>query len=270
MERPQERKRPVALVTGASAGIGERFAHELARRGHDLVLVARRVDRLEALASALARQHGVDAQALPADLANPADLESLESRISSLPLALLVNNAGFGIGRSFLEIDAAAHETMIRVHVLAAVRLTRAVLPGMIERRRGAVVNVSSLAGLLPQSSSSTTYGATKCYLAFFSQALDAELRGTGVRVQALCPGLTQTEFHQRARIDTARMPAWLWMSADAVVAASLAGLERRGAVCIPGLRNRLLVALCRLLPSSLIGAAVRSKDREAAPGPTA
>lgn len=255
--------RPLALVTGASAGLGACFARELARRGHDLVLVARGAERLEALAAELRAAHGATVEVLAADLARDADLRRVEERAARGPLDLLVNNAGFGLGRDFLAAGADEHEAMIRVHLVASVRLARATVPGMVARRRGAVINVASVAGFLPRGGS-TTYGATKGYLTFFSEALAVELAGTGVRVQSLCPGLTHTEFHARAGIDTGGKPGWLWMSAEEVVATSLADLERGRVVSVPGLKNRLFVLLLRALPRSLTGAIVRRTDRGA------
>ncbi|HEY3448646.1 MAG TPA: SDR family oxidoreductase [Myxococcales bacterium] len=254
--------RPLAAVTGASAGIGAAFAAQLARRGHDLLLVARGADRLQAAGESLAREHGVAAEAFPCDLADPADLKRLEDRLASEPrLAMLVNNAGFGAGKDFLQVDADAHEAMIRVHLTATVRLTRAALPGMVERRSGAIVNVSSVAGYLPRGGS-VTYGASKSYLTFFTEALSVELAGSGVKVQALCPGLTHTEFHQRAGLDVSAKPGWLWMSAEDVAACSLRCLDRGKVVCVPGLKNRLFVAVSRVLPHGLLGALVRRTDQ--------
>ncbi|MGC4115763.1 MAG: SDR family NAD(P)-dependent oxidoreductase [Myxococcales bacterium] len=189
-------------------------------------------------------------------------MKRLEDRLAAEPrLALLVNNAGFGAGKAFLQVEPDAHEAMIRVHLTATVRLTRAALAGMVERRTGAVINVASVAGFLPRAGS-VTYGASKSYLTFFTEALAAELAGTGVRVQALCPGLTHTEFHQRAGLDVSAKPGWLWMTADEVAARSLRCLERGKVVCVPGLKNRLFVAFSRVLPHGLLGAVVRRTDQ--------
>jgi short-subunit dehydrogenase len=253
--------RPLALITGASAGIGAAFARELARRGYDLVLVARGAEQLRALASELGKQ-GSAVEALPADLTEDEDLALVEKRIAAGEgLDLLINNAGFGLGADFLQSEAAAHEAMIKLHLVAPVRLARAALPAMIARRRGGLINVASVAGFLPRAGS-VTYGATKGSLTFFSQALAVELWGTGVKVQALCPGLTHTEFHQRAQLDVSGKPGWLWMRPEEVVACSLRCLERGRVVCVPGLKNRLFVALSRVLPRRLLGAMVRRTDR--------
>lgn len=254
-------QRPLALITGASAGIGAAFARALAARGHDLVLVARGRARLEALAAELRERAGAQVEVLPADLADPTSLAQVEQVASARPLDLLVNNAGFGHGTDFLESDADAHEAMIRLHVVASVRLARAAVPPMKQRGRGAVINVASVAGFLPRAGS-VTYGATKGYLTFFSEALAQELRGTGVRVQALCPGLTHTEFHQRAHMDMSGKPGWLWMGAEEVVDRSLVALERGKVVCVPGLKNRVALAVARMLPGALMSALMRRTDR--------
>jgi short-subunit dehydrogenase len=247
--------RGTALVTGATAGIGAAFARRLAARGHDLVLVARDQARLEALAVELRERHAVRAEALAADLSGDEGVERVVVRIAALPaLALLVNNAGFGTAGALATAPAEVQERMLRLHVLAPMRLTRVALPGLLARRAGAVVNVSSVASFL-YAAGSVNYCATKAYLTTFSEGLSAELAGTGVQVQALCPGFTRTEFHQRIGPAAGDHPGWMWLTADAVVRASLAQLDRRGPViCVPGLRYKLLVAVVRLLPRRLIG----------------
>ncbi len=233
-----------ALITGASSGIGAVFARQLAARGHALILAARRADRLEALATELRQQHNITAEVLTADLACLSDLERVEHRLTNTnDLTLLINNAGFGTRGSFDQVEFARHLGMIDVHVIATVRLTHAALPGMKARGRGAIINVSSLAGFVPRKGSAT-YGATKAYLNSFSQALGEELRGAGVKVQALCPGFTYTEFHDTRAMEgfsRSEIPKMFWMSAEEVVAHSLAALERNQVICIPGLRNRVL-----------------------------
>jgi uncharacterized protein len=253
-----------ALITGATAGIGAAFARRLAARGHDLVLVARDQARLEALATELRERHAVQAEALGADLSDDEGVEQVVGRIAALPtLAVLVNNAGFGTAGALATAPAEVQERMVRLHVLAPMRLTRAALPGLLARaavpgplarRAGAVVNVSSVASFL-YAAGSVNYCATKAYLTTFSEGLGAELAGTGVQVQALCPGFTRTEFHQRIGPAAGDHPAWMWLTADAVVRASLEQLDRRGPViCVPGLHYKLLVAVVRLLPRRLIG----------------
>ena len=238
-----------ALITGASSGLGAVFAAQLAARGYDLVLVARRERQLTEIAQAIEEKHGVDAEVLPADLADPAQVRRVEQRIAELAeLELLINNAGFGREGLFAETDVDGQVEMIQVHVVATVRLTRAALSGMVERGRGAIINVSSLAGYMSVQGA-VSYCATKAYLNVFSETLRAELRQTGVHVQLLCPGFTYTGFHDTEEykdFDRASIPKWLWMSADDVVAASLKALDRKRFLCIPGLRNRLLAIVLR------------------------
>jgi short-subunit dehydrogenase len=234
-----------ALITGASSGIGAAFARKLAALGYDLVLVARRGDRLEALTAELEGAYGIRAETLVADLTDEGDVERVAGTIAAIPnLELLVNNAGMGAEGRFYQADIGPQLAMIRLHVLASVRLSRASLPGMVERGRGGIISVASVAGFmaLPEN---VNYCATKGYLITFSKALQLELIGTGVRVQALCPGFTHTEFHDDLReFDKARTPKILWMPAEAVVDASLRGLARGEVVCIPGIGNRLIAAI--------------------------
>jgi uncharacterized protein len=234
-----------ALITGASSGIGAAFARKLAELGYDLVLIARRGDRLEALAAELVAAYGIRAKTLVADLTDEGDVERVAGAIAAIPnLELLVNNAGIGAEGRFSEAEIGPQLDMIRLHVLASVRLAHAALPGMVARRRGGIINVASVAGFmaLPEN---VNYCATKGYLITFSKALQLELTGAGVRVQALCPGFTHTEFHDDLReFDKARTPKILWMPAEAVVDASLRGLARGDVVCIPGIGNRLIAAI--------------------------
>ncbi|MBI1994364.1 MAG: SDR family oxidoreductase [Deltaproteobacteria bacterium] len=200
-----------ALITGASSGIGAAFARRLASQGYNLVLVARREKRLRTLSEEMQGQFNVEAQVFPADLSHPLDLERLEKRTAEIAnLEMLINNAGFGAPGKFMEMQVEKSIEMIQVHVIATVRLCRAALPAMIARGRGWIINVSSIAAFMA-SPRNATYCATKAYLNLFSQGLQDELTGTGVRVQALCPGLTHTEFHD-----------------------------------IPGFKNRLFVAVMR------------------------
>jgi hypothetical protein len=241
-----------ALVTGASTGLGLAFAARLARDEYDLVLVARAADRLEALAKRLAGERGIEARALAADLTVPAELARVEEELRERTPDLLVNNAGFGTVGRFAEIDVEAEDREIRLNALALMRLTHAALGPMVERGHGGVINVSSLAGEAA-APFTATYAATKAFVTSFSEALSEELRGSGVRVQALLPGFTRTEFQDRAGIDTRSLPSFAWMEPEAVVEASLAGLERGQVVCIPGLGNRLLAPFQRHLPRALV-----------------
>jgi hypothetical protein len=238
---------PTALVTGASSGIGAVFADRLAASGHDLVLVARDGDRLRGLADRLSARYGGRADVLVADLTVPAALAEVEARCAA-GLTILVNNAGFGTTGRFAERPIGPEAAQVQLHCAAVLRLTHAALPHMLAQGRGAVVNVASVAGLVP-AISAPTYGATKAFEVFFTESLAAQLRGTGVRVQALCPGLTRTEFHERAQQDVGSSPGWVWLSAERVVDESLRALARGTVVCIPSRRYRALVALASIAP---------------------
>ena len=216
-----------ALITGASSGIGRAFANRLARDGYRLILVARRADRLEALAKEFGEQYGAGFEVFPADLTRSEELLAVEDRIAGEPgLELVINNAGFGTVGRFAELDADGEEAEVRLNVLAPLRIARAALPGMIERGRGGIVNVSSMAGFAP-APYMATYAATKAFVTSFSEGLHDELEGTGVRVQALCPGFTRTEFQDVAGAGTDEIPNFAWQEAEEVVDASLAGLEK-------------------------------------------
>lgn len=237
-----------ALVTGASSGIGAAFAERLARDGHDLTIVARRGDRLAALAGQLQERYNVQVEAFAADLSDSQSVRSLETRISAgAPLELLVNNAGFGLYKPLVEIDPDEAEKLINLQVLAVTRLTRAALPGMIARRRGSIINVASNLAFSASMGSSqmaarATYVGTKAYIITFTRLLESELEGTGVRAQALCPGIVRTEFNELAGIDASRLAAALVMEPEAVVQASLAGLKLGEVICMPGLEDPALL----------------------------
>ncbi|MCX8160742.1 MAG: SDR family oxidoreductase [Candidatus Saccharicenans sp.] len=234
-----------ALITGASAGLGEEYARQLAAAGVDLILVARRKDRLEDLARGLSQKYPVSVEIFPADLSRDHELSALAEKIRQTEdLDLLINNAGFGGKSKFYKDENGESEQMVRVHVLAPVILTRAALPAMIRRGRGAVINVSSVAAFSPFSGA--MYSSTKAFLAMFSVNLQNELHGKGIKVQALCPGLTHTEFHQVAGMNKETIPGFLWMRADRVVRISLRALGRNKVIVIPGCRNRIISFLMR------------------------
>jgi short-subunit dehydrogenase len=247
--------RPLAAITGASAGIGATFARTLAARGHDLILIARRKDRLEALAAELEKRHGAKSEIIAADLNQADELERVAQHLSALPdLAILVNNAGYGVTGQFAKSAYAGQEGMHLLHVMATLRLTHAVLAGMVARRSGAVINVASVAGFLT-SPGAVSYGASKCWIQAFTEGIWMELHGTGspVRVQALCPGYTYSEFHDVAGMNRDRLASksW-WCSAEQVVEESLGGLDRDNVIVIPGLRYRLLVGIVMSIPRAL------------------
>jgi hypothetical protein len=228
------------------------FADKLAAEGYDLLLVSRSEPALRSLADRLRGERGAFADVLAADLTQPADLARVEERAAAGDLDLLVNNAGFGTSGPFAELDPAVEEEEIRLNVVALVRLTRAALPRMIERRAGAIINVSSMAGFQP-GPFNATYCATKAFVNSFTEALHEEVRGTGVRVQALCPGFTRTGFQARAGVNSSAIPAAAWMSPEAVVDASLRSLARGEAMCVPGLHNLATVAVAGSLPRALV-----------------
>ena len=242
-----------AWVTGASVGLGAAFARRLARDGYDLRLVARNRRQLEQLAEELHDAHGVHAEAVPADLTDAAALREVERAVAhDAHLELLVNNAGFGTNGAFATLDADREEDEIRLNVLALTRLTRAALPGLVRRGHGGVINVSSMAGLQP-APYNATYGATKAFVNSFTEALHEELRDTGVRVMALCPGFTRTEFQERAGIDTSGIPDLAWMSAEAVVDAAMAGFARGQVVLVPGFANWAMTGVTAALPRAVV-----------------
>lgn len=248
-------ERPLAAITGASSGIGAAFARKLAQRGHDLLLIARREDRLRALAAELADTYNVAAEALPADLTLDDQLERLAVRIQNAPrLALLVNNAGFGTMGYFWEVDLRGQEQMHRLHVLATVRLSHAALANMVPRRAGGVINVSSIAAFMI-GSQNVSYCATKNWMNSFTQGLALELgaKKSRVKMQALCPGFTLSEFHDSARFDRSTVPNSFWLTADFVVEQSLLGLEAGKLFVIPGFRYKATVAALRWLPDPIL-----------------
>jgi short-subunit dehydrogenase len=244
---------PVALVTGASSGIGRAIAVELAAQGSDLVVVARRRDRLEALAEELRAAHGVKVDVLVADVTVADELAAVEERVrhGSPPVDLLVNNAGAGGQGAFADVPVDRTQSQILLNVMAPVRLTHAALEQMVPRRRGGVLNVSSIAGLQPMPNVAT-YAASKAYLSSFSHAVHEEVRHRGVTVTALLPGFTRTEFHEVANISRSVVPGPAWMKADVVARAGLRAVARGRAQCVPGLGYRILTVISGLTPWSL------------------
>jgi uncharacterized protein len=229
--------RPTALITGASAGLGAEFARQLAPKGYDLALTARRGDRLELLANELSQHHGIQIQIRPADLSIEEGVKSIEDWIQDFSsLEILINNAGYGTRSRFSADPVEKQMDMIHVHVLATVRLTRAALPGMLARQRGAIINVSSMAALFPIRN--VMYSSTKAFLVNFSKSLQSELWGSGIKIQALMPGYIHTEFHDTQELSSFKkksIPGLLWLNAKDVVARSLGDLKNNEVECIPG-----------------------------------
>lgn len=244
----------LAIITGATAGIGREFAEQLARRGHPLLLMSRDGERLRGVAGELARTHGVKVETFAADLAVELGIAHAAEKLAGLAeVGVLVNNAGFGTKNALHRTDVESQERMVRLHALAPMRLAHTVLPGMVSRRSGWIINVSSIAAFM-YGPGNVNYNATKAYITRFTQALATELVGTGVVVQSLCPGFTRTEFHARGQMDMRHVPGWLWLSADRVVRESIAAADRgRPVIVIPGLRFRLVKLLVQLVPSGLL-----------------
>jgi short-subunit dehydrogenase/ubiquinone/menaquinone biosynthesis C-methylase UbiE/uncharacterized protein YbaR (Trm112 family) len=271
----QRRGTRSALITGASSGIGEAYARQLAALGYGVTLVARREARLQALADDLRQQYGVPVEILVADLSTPEGIARLEQRLTAGgEVDFLVNNAGYDVFGNFVDIPIEKTLGLVNCLTLAAVRFCRAALPGMIKRRHGAIVNVSSLGAFFPKPKDST-YVSAKAYLTMFSQSLASELAGTGIRVQALCPGLTSSEFHDDPQYAPYRLreriPRWLWMTPAEVAGASLKSLAEGQVICIPGLINQLIAAAGRTGLITFLLARLRSfLPRDLAPCPPA
>lgn len=249
--------RPLAVITGASSGIGTELARVLAERGHDCVITARREDRLEALAEELIREHGVEVTVVAADLSEPEGVEQLWGAIEALerPVAFLVNNAGFGMYGLFAEQDRAALGRMMQLNMISLTELTHRVLPGMIAQGAGRVLQVSSVGAFQP-SPRYAVYSATKSYVRDFSQAIHHELRGTGVTVTSLCPGLTESEFHAVAEHTKPAYMDWITMSARSVALIGVQKAEAGRAHVTPGLMNTLMGWAVKCLPRSVATAA--------------
>lgn len=243
-----EATRPRALITGASAGIGQGFAKHLARRGHDLTLVARRKDRLVQLASDLTTAHSANVEVIEADLATDAGVSSVEERLRSGDIDLLVNNAGFGTIGRFAGLPLDEELRQLDLNVRALVRLTHAALSSMVPRKRGAIINVASMAAFqaIPYQA---TYGATKAYVLHFTEAVHEEAKEHGVTVTALCPGPVRTEFQEVAGLDDSRIPAFTWTTVDTVVDSALSAMRAGRAIAIPGVFNVAGALGTRLAP---------------------
>jgi short-subunit dehydrogenase len=252
----------LAVVTGASSGIGREYAERLGAGGYDLVLVARRRDRLEKIAADLHRSHGIDTRPWPADLTDGKELRNLEAFLETGDaLDVLVNCAGFGTVAEFAVIESDRLESEIALNVTALVRLTRAALPGMLARKGGTIVNVSSMAGFQPNPYFAG-YGATKAYVTNFTEAVAAEIEGSGVRLQALCPGPVRTEFGEVAGLAADVLPSFSFSTAEKVVAASLRALDKGELICVPGVAESALSAVIGIMPRWLVRRAAGALTR--------
>ena len=252
-----------ALVTGATAGIGGAYSKLLAKDGFDLILVARDKKRLAETAKSLSKEFGIKAEVLVADLTKANQLAKVEKRLASKvkPIEVLINNAGFGINKSFLDSDIDAEQQLLDVLVTAPMRLTHSVLPLMKQRNSGTIVNISSVASWIAGG----TYSAAKSYLTVFTESLHTELRGSKVNISALCPGFTRTEFHQRGRMKMNGLPNFMWLSAEKVVAQSWKAAKSGKAISVPGWQYLILSSISRFGPRPLvrrIGMNVRKKQR--------
>ncbi|MBN1289608.1 MAG: SDR family oxidoreductase [Actinobacteria bacterium] len=244
----------VALVTGATSGIGEAYARCLAEKGYDLVLVARRGELLENLARELSDEHAVSVETLVVDLAREDEIQKLALYVQETkPLSMLVNNAGFALRGKFAKSDIDRQVDMIMVHDVAPARLIHAALPGMIAAGRGVIINVSSIVGLLAWPGGSKTYGGSKAFLVNFSDGLQQEVAGKGIKVQALCPGFVRTGFHETMGEKMSSIPDFLWMTPEKVVDASIKALKKRKTIFIPGARYRLIVLGSRVVPGAFM-----------------
>ncbi|MEU4416763.1 SDR family NAD(P)-dependent oxidoreductase [Nocardia salmonicida] len=242
--------RPVAMITGPTSGIGQGFAHRLAALGYDLVLVARNEERLRELADELARRFATSSEVLVADLADDDDRARVAARAAS-GIDFLVNNAGFAHSGEFWTLEPAELQAQLDVNVTSVLQLTRAALPPMVAAGAGSIVNVASVAGLIPGRGS--TYSASKAYVVSFTEGLAGGLVGTGVRIQALCPGFVHTEFHERAGIEMSSLPKRLWLDVDQVVDGCLQDLDSGRVISVPGVQYKVLTAVAGFVPRTLV-----------------
>lgn len=240
-----------ALITGATSGLGRGFAEALAAEGHQVVLVARNRERLDALATHLTTAHGIVADVIAADLSVPGPRGKVEKRLRSQddPVSILVNSAGFGVKQRFVGGDLDDEQRMLDVLVTAPMRLTHAVVPGMVERGGGAIINISSVAGWMATG----TYSAAKAYITTFTEGLASELAGTGVSATAVCPGFTHTEFHQRADMDMSQIPEFMWLSVDQVVKQALRDAKKGRPVSVAGRQYQALSLVAQYSPRPLV-----------------
>ncbi|RRN64766.1 SDR family oxidoreductase [Caulobacter sp. 602-1] len=246
--------RRLALITGASAGIGAASARIYASHGYDVALTARRADRLEGLAAEIKLRSGVEAYAIPADLAEPTGVDTVLAAVAEQGRVVdaLVNNAGYGLPGTYDSTTWADQAAFLQLMLTGVCEMTHKVLPGMVERKFGRIVNVASLAGLVPGAAGHTLYAATKGFLVKFSQSLHLENLATGVHVSALCPGFTYSEFHDvngtRGQVSQG-VPEWMWLGADEVAAAGYEAAEANRSICVPGAPNKAIAAIAKIVP---------------------
>ena len=249
-------ERRLALVTGASSGLGAEFAKELAAQGHDLFITARRLERLQSLKKEIEQNHNVEVSVFDVDLGDPAGANAIldELKKREMKVGVLINSAGYGTRSFMLDKEPAHWEQMIRVNLNSLVTLTLGILPAMVENRWGKVLNVSSTAGL-QASPYFTVYAATKAFVLLFSEGLRKELKdqNTHVRVTCLCPGPTRTEFASVAEADSMSAPDYMWMESDEVVKIGLKSLEDNEGVCIPGISNKIHASTVKWMPRSVL-----------------
>ncbi|MBT2594080.1 SDR family oxidoreductase [Arthrobacter sp. ISL-72] len=241
---------PTALITGATSGLGAEFARQLAEEGHHVVLVARDGDRLRAAAHELENNYSITAEVLSADLTDDAGVAAVVERLSdpARPVEILVNNAGIGLLRSFEENTVEEERRHLRLHVQTPLELCHAALQGMLARRSGRIINVASVAAFANRG----TYSAAKAWQVTFSRWANLAYAGHGVKVTAVCPGFTHTEFHDRMGMDKSVAPRWLWLHADRVVREGLADNEHGRSVSIPTKRYKVVATVARMLPARL------------------
>ena len=251
-----------ALVTGATSGIGESFTRLLAENNYNIVLVARDLPRLQERAQGLQEKFKVETHIIQADLSTDAGCTAVEKYIANIQVDVLINNAGFGLNKAFTMSALDAEQEMFDVLVRTPMRLMHVALPLMKERNKGVVINVSSVAGFIAGG----TYSASKSYLTVLSESLHTELAGTNIKICALCPGFTRTEFHQRGRMSMKGLPSFMWLDSDKLVAKAWSDALKGAAVSIPGWQYRLLVFVIQTLPRSIIrkvGMNLRAKQRK-------
>jgi len=248
--------RTTALVTGASAGLGHEFAKQLAAQGHDVVLVARNASRLAATAEEFQRRYGISAEVLAADLTKDGDVAAVVERLKdpARPVGILVNNAGIGLLHNFEDNHPAEEASHLKLHAETSMVLTHAALKGMLERGDGRIINVASVAAFLPRG----TYSAAKAWLVSFSRWANLAYRKRGVKVTAVCPGFTHTEFHDRMGMDKSVAPSWTWLRAERVVREGLADNERGKAVSVPSKRYKVVAAVAKVAPARLMAGPAR------------